>query len=67
VLTRQALHLPDGPEQAERDKLFAADGKCPDLWVDEDWQDFMWGVDVMKEVEHGWDDLVGQFQEKGPG
>ena len=47
--TRQALHLPDGPEQEKRDKAIAGTGPNPDLWADHDWQDFMWGVDVMKD------------------
>lgn len=74
--TRRALHLPDGPEQRERDSAIAAaspgaegaasssgndapaDGKHnPDLWADQEWQEFMWGTDVMKETVEKWEHL----------
>lgn len=60
--TRQALHLPDGPEQEKRDKAIAGTGPNPDLWADHDWQDFMWGVDVMKDTLEGWGKWVAQVQ-----
>lgn len=60
--TRQALHLPDGPEQEKRDKAIAGTGPNPDLWADHDWQDFMWGVDVMKDTLEDWGKWVAQVQ-----
>jgi salicylate hydroxylase len=29
----------------------------PDLWADAEWQQFMWGTDVMKDTVDGWDHL----------
>ena len=60
--TRQVLHLPDGPEQEKRDKAIAGTGPNPDLWADHDWQDFMWGVDVMKDTLQDWEKWVAQVQ-----
>lgn len=56
---RRALHLPDGPEQQERDrKIKEASGghnkENPDLWADPSFQEFMWGVDVMKDTLTRW-------------
>lgn len=53
--TQKALHLPDGPEQEKRDAAMGGKGKNPDLWADHEWQDFMWGVDVMKDALLDWD------------
>lgn len=43
--TRKALHLPDGPEQRERDRKISEAGKGssenPDLWADTTFQEFM--------------------------
>ncbi|SMY28061.1 unnamed protein product [Zymoseptoria tritici ST99CH_1A5] len=43
--TRKALHLPDGPEQQERDRKIMDAGKGssenPDLWADKTFQEFM--------------------------
>lgn len=43
--TRKALHLPDGPEQRERDGKIGDAGKGssenPDLWADTTFQEFM--------------------------
>jgi 2-polyprenyl-6-methoxyphenol hydroxylase-like FAD-dependent oxidoreductase len=30
----------------------------PDLWADEQWQEYMWGVDVMSEVFQRWGTLI---------
>ncbi|KAK9438602.1 salicylate hydroxylase [Metarhizium brunneum] len=61
---RKTLHLPDGPEQEQRDKSIRAashgEGNHPDLWADTDWQDYMWGVDVMKNIIESWSELSGQ-------
>lgn len=67
--TRRVLHLPDGEEQRARDARMRGVGKGqrlvdgekgrnPDLWADRQWQEFMWGVDVMKVVIESWEDLV---------
>ena len=61
--TRTALHLPDGPEQEKRDKAIAGTGPNPDMWANRDWQDFMWGVDIMKETIENWDELAAQIRE----
>ncbi|KAL9129563.1 MAG: hypothetical protein Q9217_002019 [Psora testacea] len=63
--TRQALHLPDGTEQRKRDEAIRRTGPSPDLWADRDWQDFMWGVDVMKETLQGWDEYFAVLQKNG--
>lgn len=58
-VTKKALHLPDGPEQRERDQkiknaLGGKGGENPDLWADSTFQDFMWGVDVMRDTITRW-------------
>lgn len=53
--TRKALHLPDGPEQQKRDEAIKGPGRNPDLWADREWQDFMWGQDVMKDTLENWE------------
>lgn len=75
--TQKVLHLPDGPEQEERDRKIkestlaatslansagTAEKRNPDLWADQQWQDFMWGVDVMKETFERWDEFSGQIK-----
>lgn len=56
--TRKALHLPDGPEQQERDRKIqdASTGKGdnPDLWADTAFQQFIWGTDIMEETFVKW-------------
>lgn len=62
--TRRSLHLPDGPDQEQRDDAIrAADkgkGSNPDLWSDRDFQNFMWGTDVMRDTVEKWDELVSR-------
>lgn len=62
--TRKSLHLPDGPEQEKRDDAIRAaargTGHNPDLWADSDFQSFIWGVDVMRDVVQKWDELLGR-------
>lgn len=65
--TRRALHLPDGEEQRKRDEAMRKSGegkggKNPDLWADSEWQDFMWGVDVMRNTVEEWDVLRSKVQ-----
>lgn len=56
--TRKALHLPDGPEQRERDRKIQeagkGEGENPDLWADKSFQEFMWGTDVMRDTIVRW-------------
>ncbi|KAK5128204.1 hypothetical protein LTR85_002871 [Meristemomyces frigidus] len=56
--TRKALHLPDGPEQQERDRKISqagkGEGENPDLWSDTSFQEFMWGTDVMRDTIVRW-------------
>lgn len=61
-ITRNALHLPDGEEQRKRDEAIKGKGRNPDLWADKDFQEFMWGVDVMKETVEHWDEKVAAVQ-----
>ncbi|KAM4068153.1 FAD binding domain-containing protein [Hirsutella rhossiliensis] len=70
-----SLHLPDGEEQRRRDDAIrrATAGfeqglqRNPDLWADRPWQDFMWGVDVMKDMAGGWDDLMARARARHVG
>jgi salicylate hydroxylase len=56
--TSRSLHLPDGPEQEKRDRTILNSGRkeaprvldTADKWRDQQWQDYMWGVDVMRET-----------------
>ena len=56
--TSRSLHLPDGPEQEKRDIMITAAGckeepgvvDTADKWRDQQWQNYMWGVDVMRET-----------------
>ncbi|KAF3911060.1 hypothetical protein AA313_de0204241 [Arthrobotrys entomopaga] len=66
--TQRQLHLVDGKEQEERDRRIResteaarnnnGEKRNPDLWADQQWQEFMWGVDVMKETLERWDDIL---------
>ena len=62
--TRRSLHLPDGPDQEQRDDAIRAaakgSGSNPDLWSDRDFQNFMWGTDVMRDTVEKWDELVSR-------
>lgn len=62
--TRKSLHLVDGPEQQKRDDAIRAaacgKGHNPDLWADTEFQSFMWGVDVMKDIVEKWDELLSK-------
>ena len=63
--TRKALHLPDGPEQQERDRKIKESnqsGHNPDLWADKEFQDFMWGTDVMKDTMENWEHYKSKAQ-----
>ena len=48
--TGEALHYPNGPEQEKRDKAMSGVGPNPDMWANTQWQDYMWGANVMKET-----------------
>lgn len=59
--TRKALHLPDGAAQRERDEQIqragngnGKGGENPDLWADTTFQQFIWGVDVMRDTIVRW-------------
>jgi len=46
---REALHMPDGAEQIERDAKFAnifGGGENPDKWGDPTQQEFLWRWDA---------------------
>ncbi|MCJ1319937.1 hypothetical protein MMC15_005273 [Xylographa vitiligo] len=63
--TRKALHLPDGPEQQKRDEAIRNSNKGghnPDLWADTEWQQTMWGVDVMKDTLENWEAYKGKVE-----
>jgi salicylate hydroxylase len=63
--TSRSLHLSDGPEQEKRDKDIqsarreerAGESDLGDKWRDQQWQDFMWGIDVMRETVDKWAEL----------
>jgi len=59
--TRQALHLPDGPEQQMRDdaigKASRGEGVNPDLWGDKSLQSWIWGPDIQQQTVDRFDDL----------
>ncbi|KNG48585.1 salicylate hydroxylase [Stemphylium lycopersici] len=63
--TSRSLHLPDGPEQEKRDRSIqsarhperAGESDVADRWRDQQWQDFMWGIDVMRETVNKWTEL----------
>ncbi|MCJ1296143.1 hypothetical protein MMC34_007708 [Xylographa carneopallida] len=63
--TRKALHLPDGPEQQKRDEAIRDSNKGghnPDLWADTEWQQFMWGLDVMRDTLENWEEYKGKVE-----
>jgi len=69
--TGRSLHLPDGSEQHERDEAIRNAGKglhtgaedTSDKWRDPSWQDFMWGVDVMRETVENWEALTAMVDD----
>ena len=66
--TRDMIHLSDGPEQEGRDARYRAmkgGGDKPDRLVDRSFQDFMYGFDVVKDVEERWDELVAKVVAAG--
>ncbi|KAF5027016.1 hypothetical protein F66182_891 [Fusarium sp. NRRL 66182] len=52
--TAHTLHLPDGPEQRDRDEAMVNSTHNPDRWSNIQWQDYMYGVDVMKDTLNLW-------------
>ncbi|KAM3426275.1 hypothetical protein NHJ13734_009549 [Beauveria thailandica] len=59
--TAYTLHLPDGPEQVARDQGLVNPGAAKrnsDKWSNLEWQDFMWGVDVMDATTRMWAELA---------
>src|ERR1700735_2093130 len=62
--TREALHLPDGPEQILRDEAIgkASRGECesPDLWGDKSFQAWIWGVDIQQQAVDRFEQLYRQ-------
>lgn len=71
--TGRTLHLSDGPEQDKRDESIRRAGSkggsgkpdTADKWTDQKWQDYMWGVDVMRETVDKWNELEGRSKELG--
>lgn len=61
-LQQNSLHLPDGPEQRARDEAMKdaskGQGNNPDKYGDREWQDYMYGVDVIKQVFDEWDEVL---------
>ncbi|EUC42426.1 hypothetical protein COCMIDRAFT_103593 [Bipolaris oryzae ATCC 44560] len=63
--TSKSLHLPDGPEQEKRDRAILGSGQkeragksqVADKWQDQQWQDYMWGVDVMHQTLDKWAEI----------
>lgn len=59
-MNRISLHLPDGPEQRQRDEMFrqAMDGssESPDRWVDDKTRQILWGHDAEEAALKTWQD-----------
>ncbi|KAK2732574.1 3-hydroxybenzoate 6-hydroxylase [Colletotrichum kahawae] len=67
--TGRALHLPDSPEQRARDEAIKNQGRgqaaaSQDKWRDVEWQNYMWGTDVMRHTIQSWDELVAQVRKQ---
>ena len=64
--TREALHLPDGPEQIMRDDAIrkASRGECdsPDLWADKSFQAWIWGTDIQQQAVDRFEYLYHQVR-----
>lgn len=58
TLNRVALHLPDGPEQQQRDEMFRLAMKggadSPDRWVDEKTRKILWEHDAEEAALRTW-------------
>lgn len=76
-LNGQMWHLPDGPQQEERDKVFARDDFAEDVdaeiesvqqgenvnpWSDRDFQPWLFGYDVVQEARRVLGDMDGQLR-----
>ncbi|GAM34412.1 hypothetical protein TCE0_015r01977 [Talaromyces pinophilus] len=59
-LNRVALHLPDGPEQQQRDEMFRlamkGSSESPDRWVDEKTRKILWEHDAEEAALRTWQD-----------
>jgi hypothetical protein len=59
-----SLHLDDGPEQRERDRLIGVaarvGGENPDLWANADFQEFVWCLDVMRDTIIKWPEYLAR-------
>ncbi|KAF3401242.1 NADPH dehydrogenase afvA [Talaromyces pinophilus] len=57
-LNRVALHLPDGPEQQQRDEMFRlamkGSSESPDRWVDEKTRKILWEHDAEEAALRTW-------------
>lgn len=57
-LNRVALHLPDGPEQRQRDEMFRlamkGSSESPDRWVDEKTRKILWEHDAEEAALTSW-------------
>ena len=60
-LQRHQFHMPDGPEQVERDKIFVAqlgkteiEGKLPSRWTCPEVQPWLYGYDAYRAAERAW-------------
>jgi salicylate hydroxylase len=63
--TGRTLHLSDGAEQRERDNKIrnAARGVSDgDDWRDTQWQDYVWGTDVMRVTIDQWEEMADQVR-----
>ncbi len=66
-LGRHVLHLPDGPQQEERDRRLLEDAEPSDglprhPWADPAMQEYLFGYDALEEVDRAWERyLSGTF------
>jgi len=68
LTTRDALHLPDGPQQVACDQKFEAmsrGGASDDKWGDPEMQRFLWSWDAEAEAETAWTSEYHRLREEG--
>ncbi|KAL8733310.1 MAG: hypothetical protein Q9166_002134 [cf. Caloplaca sp. 2 TL-2023] len=61
---RDIFHMPDGPEQRERDRVLREEEPCegyPNRWADPVFREWLFGYDALKEVERAW----GRLEREG--
>lgn len=54
---QNVYHLPDGPQQEERDRICALEPTvgCPNRWADPVFQKYLFGYDAFQEASNAWE------------